>query len=861
MEIIVSHVSADFDAFAAMVAAKKLFSEARIIIPTAINSNVRKFISLYEDELPELYEGSDIDFKLVNRVIIVDTRIISRTGPAEDVLRDTDTEIIAYDHHLKKGKNFRSDKDYSREAGASTTILCEHIIERKIDISPLEATLFMAGIYEDTGSFAYPGTTPADLEAAAYLMKKQANLFVVLKFLNLSLTPEQHGLLEKLIMNSKKIKINDMEILFSSTEIPEYIEGLSVLTRKLSQIEEISVVICWVKMKDKIYAVARSDDSDVDVSKILGPVGGGGHPQAASAVIEDLDFKEIEERITRSLKKNIKKPALAADIMSFPVRTVSQEQSIREVDRILKTFGHSGIPIVDKNGELAGIITRKDVDKAIKHGLSHAPVKGFRSHSTIKAGPNSSIDRIQNLMIENGIGRVPVVSRQKIIGIITRKDILRYLHGRAYEPIMELFPPDIRELLRIISSVSGTMKVNAYLVGGIVRDALLNIPNYDMDVVVEGNGIEFGKRLAARLEARVETYEKFMTAILVLGNGQHIDIATSRVEYYKKPAELPNVESGSIKQDLARRDFTINALALSLNRKNFGEILDYFGGREDLKDKKIKVLHKMSFIEDPTRIFRAVRFEKRLGFRMDRQTEALARSAIDMEIVSRLTGVRIRDELIYILNEEKPFNAVKRLYGLGALSKIGIKRIIDKDFMKEMRRAVRSYINLKSCTGNRVLKWRLLLVLILGDRESGWIESWCLNMKIKKKDIAVIKESVEKIPDAKKTMREIIKEDFKLYSIVRNYPGELKVICHSWGEKYSKNIRRYFKKLADTALSISGEDLKKMGYRPSPIFKKVLDEVLRLKIEGEISDRNGELEIAKRLIREMSSDRRNPLYK
>jgi tRNA nucleotidyltransferase (CCA-adding enzyme) len=850
MEIIVSHVSADFDAFAAMVAAKKLFSEARIIIPTAVNSNVRKFISLYEDELPQLYEGADIDFRLVKRVIIVDTRIIARTGPAEGALRNPDTEIIAFDHHLKKGKNFRSDLDYSRETGASTTILCEHIIDRKIAISSLEATLFMAGIYEDTGFFTYPGTTPGDLGAAAYLMKKQANLFVVLKFLNLSLTQEQHVLLEKLIMNSRKVKINDMDIIFSSTEVPEYVEGLSVLTRKLSQIEEISVVICWVKMKDKIYAVARSDDRNVDVSRILGSVGGGGHPQAASAVIEDLDFKEIEERIIRSLKKNIKRPVLAADIMSFPVRTVSQEQSIREVDRILKTFGHSGIPIVDKNGELAGIITRKDVDKAIKHGLSHAPVKGFRSHSTIKAGPNSSIDRIQNLMIGNGIGRVPIVSRQKIIGIITRKDILRYLHRRACEPVMELFPPDIRELLRIISSVAGSMKINVYLVGGIVRDALLDTPNYDMDIVVEGNGIEFGKKLAARLGSRVETYEKFMTAVLVLKNGQHIDIATSRVEYYRKPAELPNVESGSIKQDLARRDFTINALALSLNRKNFGEILDYFGGREDLKDRKIKVLHKMSFIEDPTRIFRAVRFEKRLNFKMDRQTEALARSAIDMEIVSRLTGVRIRDELIYILNEERPFNAVKRLCGLGALSKIGIKRIIDKDFMEEMRKAVHSYISLRSYSGNRVLKWRLLLAVILRDMEGGWIESWCLNMKIRKKDIAVIKESVEKIPDAKKTLREIIKEDFKLYSTVKNYPGELKVICHSWGENHAKNIRRYFKKLADAALSISGEDLKKMGYRPSPVFKKVLDEVLRLKLEGNISDRNGELAAAGKLIEE-----------
>ncbi|HAJ95490.1 MAG TPA: tRNA nucleotidyltransferase, partial [Actinobacteria bacterium] len=208
MEIIVTHVSADFDAFAGMVAAKKIFPKAIIIMPTAINPNVRKFISLYEDELPLLHEASDIDFSCVKRAVIVDTRIISRTGLAERTLRDPDIEVIAYDHHIKKGTGFHSDFDHSRETGASTTILVEHIRERRINISSLEATIFLAGIYEDTGSFTYPGTTSADLEAGAYLMEKQANLFVVLKFLNLSLSAQQHRLLERLIMNCRKVKIN-----------------------------------------------------------------------------------------------------------------------------------------------------------------------------------------------------------------------------------------------------------------------------------------------------------------------------------------------------------------------------------------------------------------------------------------------------------------------------------------------------------------------------------------------------------------------------------------------------------------------------------------------------------------------------
>ena len=200
MEIIVTHTSSDFDAFAGMVAASKIYPGAKLILPNAINSNVRKFISLYEDELPLIHEPGDIDFSTVKKVIMVDTRIASRTGATEKILKGHKAEVVAFDHHIKTGKDFLPDKDYSREIGASTTILVEMIRDKDIAISSLEATLFLAWIYEDTGSFTYPGTTSEDMEAAAYLLGKDANLFIVLKFLNLSLTAIQHELLEKLIM-------------------------------------------------------------------------------------------------------------------------------------------------------------------------------------------------------------------------------------------------------------------------------------------------------------------------------------------------------------------------------------------------------------------------------------------------------------------------------------------------------------------------------------------------------------------------------------------------------------------------------------------------------------------------------------
>ena len=404
----------------------------------------------------------------------------------------------------------------------------------------------------------------------------------------------------------------------------------------------------------------------------------------------------------------------------------------------LKNTGTAGFRLLIPDGELAGIITRKDIDKAIKHGLSHAPVKGFKSHGIVTAGPGATIGDIQDMMTENGIGRVPVVSKGEILGIVTRKDVLRFLHGRDYikypekykkdfnynfttaqlkERLYSLFPESITQILETISAIAKEMKVNAYLVGGVVRDLLLGIPNLDIDIVIEGDGILFAKKLSGILAAKVESHEKFKTAVLVLENSQHIDVASSRVEYYEKPAALPDVEPGSIRQDLARRDFTINTLAISLNKKNFGEIMDFFGGRKDLAAKKIKVLHKMSFIEDPTRIFRAVRFEQRLGFKMDHQTEKLAISTIDMNVVSELNGIRVRDEFVTILKEADPWIALKRLYELKALKKIGLNIDIDEAFIKQVKKIGDRFEEFSAYRDKSTEIWRLILIVMLLDQK------------------------------------------------------------------------------------------------------------------------------------------------
>jgi tRNA nucleotidyltransferase (CCA-adding enzyme) len=873
MDIIATHVSSDFDSFAGMIAAKKIYPEAEILLPSSINSNVRRFIALHEDGLPALKDPDEIDIKSISRIIMIDTKILSRLGVLKNIADSRKVQVIIFDHHRKSHEDIDYGDDFTRKYGATTTILVNIIKKRKILITPLEATLFSLGIYEDTGSFTYPGTTDKDLEAASFLKKHGANSYVISRFLNLSLTAEQHKLLEKLITSLKKINVHEKEIIISSAVTDRFVEGLSVLTRKLGQIEDVSIIFCWVKMKDKVYVAARSEDAQIDVSKILEVIGGGGHSQASSAVIKGMEFAEIEQKILTALDKNIKKPVLAKDIMSYPVRVVSEDESIASVNELLKKYGHSGIPIVDSGRGLAGIITRKDIDKAIKHGLSHAPVKGFKSHGIVTAGIGATVEDIQDMMIENGIGRIPVVSKGEILGIVTRKDVLRFLHGRNYmkypdkykkdfsycfttaqlkDRLYSLFPESITQILEIVSGIAKEIKVNAYLVGGVVRDLLLGIPNLDIDIVVEGDGILFAENLSNILAAKIESHEKFKTAVVVLENGQHIDVASSRVEYYEKPAALPDVEPGSIRQDLARRDFTINTLAISVNKRNFGEILDFFGGRKDLAAKKIKVLHKMSFIEDPTRIFRAVRFEKRLGFKMDHQTEKLAASTIDISAVSKLNGIRIRDEFITILREANPWIALKRLYELKALKKIGLDINVDEAFIKQVKKVRDRLEEFSSYRDKSVESWRLILIVMLLDSKDEQITDFCRELKIKNKDMEIIRQAVKKYQVLNRQLEKRMTLNSVLHSYLSEVPDELKIIISAVSKNHYDNVLRYFTRLKHVKMEITGEDLKSLNYKPSKDYKAVFDRIMQAKLDGKIHTKGEELKLAEEILAELS---------
>lgn len=864
MEIITSHFNSDFDSLAAMVAAQKLYPEAKLVFTGSQNKNVREFLSLHQEVL-DLIDIKQLDKDSVKRIIVVDTRIANRLGELEELTKHPDVEIFSFDHHPPTNEDMKTTKDFYEEVGATTTILVKILIDKQIIISPFEATLFALGIHEDTGSLTYPTTTHEDAYALAFLMAQKANINVISHFLSRILSEPQRELFRDLLKTAHSVEIKGINILFASAEIDEYIDEISVLAHRLSGLKEAIVVFILVKMKDRIHIIGRSRINEVNVGAVLSKLGGGGHPQAASAVTKNKSFNVLEEKLIEELIASMHQPLVAKEIMSTPVKIITASTTIQEASKLMRKYGYTGLPVLEDRG-LVGVILRRDIDKADHHGLGHAPVKGFMSYRVISVKPNESLHNIENLLTQEEISRLFVVEKDDVIGIITRSDLLKALHGIDYihgfknkpvlakftrgdflERIKTLLPHELQKLLKDLGSLAEEAGLNVYLVGGFVRDMIINCPNFDIDLVVEGDGIIFAENVIKKLGGRLRSHRKFGTAVVILSNNFRIDIASARSEFYEHPAALPQVEFSSIRQDLSRRDFSINAMAIALNASKFGELLDFFGGQKDIEKKQIRVLYSLSFIEDPTRIFRAVRFEQRYGFHMEEQTEKLARKAVEMELVGELTTARVRNKLILILSEEEAFSAIKRLDDMGVLKNIFPKIKVNQNLEDNFKRIKSVSQKITVCFQNKTRIWLVSLMFLLESLSEEELETWCSQMKLKKIDTNILVKGILEGPkiltilDSNKELK-----NSRIHELLHGFSQESIIYMYLKASfKAKQKIEVYITELKNIKIEVNGKDLIAMGIKPSNIFNKAMKNLLDAKLNGLVKTKDEELKFIK----------------
>jgi len=408
MELISTHINADFDALASMVAAGKLYPKARLLFPGSQERNVREF--LRETQFPLQAERlKGFSLQEVRRLILVDVKRITRIGPIRDIVGRAGLEIHIYDHHPAHPKDIAGNLEVLREVGATTTILLDLLRQQELPLTPQEATLFALGIYEETGLLTFTNTTEADLHAVAYCLSKGANLGLVSDFIRRDLTADQVGLLNELIKSAETYTINGVRVVISTASLDRYVGDLAMLTHKLRDMENINVLFTLVRMDNRVHMVARSHLETVDVGEIADVFGGGGHATASSATVKDFTLFQVKERLLQLLKERVRPLKQARDIMTAPVKAIPERFTLRGAAEIMNRFNLAHLPVV-RRGEMVGLITREVVDKGIFHGLGDAPVRDYMSGEFPRVGPDAPLTQVQRLMVERNLGFLPVVA-------------------------------------------------------------------------------------------------------------------------------------------------------------------------------------------------------------------------------------------------------------------------------------------------------------------------------------------------------------------------------------------------------------------------------------------------------------------
>jgi tRNA nucleotidyltransferase (CCA-adding enzyme) len=848
-EVIATHGNTDFDAFAAMLAARRLYPGAVVAIG-ALNRNVRDFYRLHAEELGPVVEIARLELDAIRRLIVIETSNAARLGELEGVALDPDVEKALFDHHGEAGLPdwVHPEAAVLSNDGALTTTLVGILAERELLPTSLEATTFALGIHEDTGSLTYPTSTQRDADALAWCLRHGGRQDLVSAYLHMPLAAGERDLLQHLMEALEPVDSEGDEVLLAAVSWPEYVEGVSNLAHKIVDLTDTKALVLLVEMDDRVFAVVRSRSDGIDASILAAALGGGGHAQAASA-ISRAGLDEARATVLRELERAQREPLRARDVMSTPPRVIEPAESVRDAMALCQRHGQSGIFVIE-GGRVVGAVSREDLDKAIGHGLAHAPVRGIMSGRVLTASEDSTLRELQSLVTEADDGRVAVLRDDELVGVVTRADLLRALEGvepGPEEPAGSLAAElaqveSLRPLYEAVASL-GERVEGVYLVGGTVRDILLGEESFDVDIAVEGDAIVFAQELASVLGGRATPHEKFGTAIVLYRNDRRIDVVTTRTEFYDAPGALPTVERAGLREDLFRRDFTINAMAVSLKPADFGRLVDPFGGQADLAKQVLRVLHNLSFIDDPTRIFRGIRYEARYGFLLDEHSARLAFGCIEMGLVGDLSSARLRDELVALLEDPGAAGGIRRLGELGADRAIHPHLRGDDEAASLFERT----IALRDELHAEVPAWRIGFAVLGRDMTSEEAYDWLERLKVRRRDVNRIVGAITVAPRIVERLHAESLDPAQVVGLADPFAPDAPLLALAREER--PELRDYFTRLRDVRLEIGGADLAALGLSESPRVGEVLAELRRRKLNGELLDgRESELAAARELV-------------
>jgi tRNA nucleotidyltransferase (CCA-adding enzyme) len=880
MHIILTHEQADFDAMGALLASALLLDGAHPVLPHKTNRNVKAFLSLYGAEMP-FVEARDLPPGGIDQVTLVDTQsLVTLKGIGAK------TKVNVIDHHQRRVDLPEAWQFSGERVGSCTTILVESLREHYGALNPIQATLMLLGIYEDTGALTYAGTTARDARAAAYLLENGASLRIASTYLNPPLSIEQRKLYDQLLAAAESHTIHGQHVILATANAEGMAEEVSAIAHKLRDLLEPDALFLLVTTDEGIRLVARSTTDGVNVARVAAHFGGGGHERAAAALIHPAveDNSGIEEtagQLLAYLPKIIQPAVTVGKIMSRRPLVLNPQTTAQEAGLMMQRYGYEGYPVVE-NGKVIGLLTRRSVDRAQSHKLN-LPAASLMDAGTVTIRPEATLDELQQLMATSGWGQIPVVDDEsELIGIVTRTDLLKTLEGAppaALPGRMNLaskleaaMPPARLVLLKYIAEQAHEKHMAAYIVGGFVRDLILDRPGLDFDIVVEGDAISLARRLEAQHGGRLVIHSQFGTAKWEIREiagklceeissmkdmnpddlPEFLDLISARTEFYDYPTALPTVERSSIKLDLHRRDFTINTLALRLDGRYYGDLYDYWGGLGDLQKGVVRVLHSLSFVDDPTRMMRAIRFEQRFGFKIDQRTLQLMDEA--RPLVRQVSGDRLRHELNLILAEDKAAQMLGRLKELGLLSAIHPE--IDWDLRKaEVLKRVLS--------GQLDPIWKLPEKIGSLDlqRALGYLVWFCTLPAASAGMVTTrlrLNQSIGEALTSAEPLRRVLfalreARPSQIVAALQAEPMYLLYVLHLTIDDpvVKELLLRYATDWCHLQPFTSGDDLRKRGLQPGPIYRRTLWRLRSAWLDAEISTQEEEESLLQQILSEV----------
>lgn len=428
--VIVTHHNADLDALATLIAAATLYEGSIALQGSAISPPVQRYLALHKDHFP-LTPFNEVDPLTVERVVVVDVRDRRRLAEYEPMLQNAQ-EIIVFDHHPASDFDIETPHAFVEPTGSCATMLVERLRDAAQDarITPALATLFLLGIYADTGKLCFDLTTPRDVDAAAYLLRRGANLQIVNRYLAEAFSLEQRQLFIEMMANTHEVSIDAVEVAITRAHAPRFVRGASLVVHHMMNMGGHDALLAVIEFtKDKrVQIIGRSRVPYIDIGALLKTFdGGGGHAGAGAATIKRASAAQVVKQLEALLAQATLRPTRVLDIMSCPVQTIPHDATLAQLDELLVRYNISGVPVL-REGALCGIISRRDVERARRADALALPVASYMTHEVLSIAPDEPLEDAMSLMTSRDVGRLPVIAHGRLVGITSRSDMLRRLY-------------------------------------------------------------------------------------------------------------------------------------------------------------------------------------------------------------------------------------------------------------------------------------------------------------------------------------------------------------------------------------------------------------------------------------------------